>query len=110
MITTVSEIDFTPRFDIPTEPTVGTPNYEHKLMQYIIVKVKWDRSNEKCMIIIKRSIEYLHKSSIPECEIAKEYLEKIASHFKGSTKAYACSPMTKFVNAKYDVSDHSYRK
>jgi hypothetical protein len=102
MITTVGEIDYALRFDKPVEPTVGTPNYDHRWMQYNIDKVKWERSNDKCMIIFKRSIKEPSKSSIPECETANEYLERIASHHKGSSKAYACSLMTEFVNAKYD--------
>jgi hypothetical protein len=102
MITTVGEIDLALRFDRPTEPTVGTPNYDHKMLQYSIDKVKWERSNDKCLIVIKRTIKDPLKSSIPDCATAKEYLEKIASHFKGSSKAYACSLMTEFVNAKYD--------
>jgi hypothetical protein len=102
MITTVGEIDYALRFDKPVEPTVGTPNYDHMWIQYSIDKVKWERSNDKCMIIIKRSIKEPLKSSIPECETVKEYLERVASHHKGPFKAYACSLMTEFVNAKYD--------
>jgi hypothetical protein len=57
MITTVGEIDYALRFDKPVEPTVGTPNYDHRWMQYSIDKVKWEISNDKCMIILKRSIK-----------------------------------------------------
>jgi len=71
-------------------------------MQYNIDKIKWERSNDKCMIILKRSIKKPLKSFIPECETANEYLERVASHHKVSSKAYACSLMTEFVNAKYD--------
>jgi hypothetical protein len=81
---------------------VGAPNYDHKWMQYSIDKVNWERLNDKCMIIFKRSIKEHLKSSITECETAKEYLERVASHHKGSSKAYACSLMTEFVNAKYN--------
>jgi hypothetical protein len=68
MITTVGEIYYALRFDKPVEPTGGTPNYNHMRMQYSIDKVKWERSNNKCMIILKRSIKEPLKSSIPECE------------------------------------------
>jgi hypothetical protein len=54
------------------------------------------------MIILKRTINESLKSSIPDCETVKEYLERVASHHKGSSKAYACSLMTDFVNAKYN--------
>ena len=56
----------------------------------------------KCLIIIKRSIKDPHKGFIPECETAEECLEKITSLFKGSSKAYACSLIMEFVNAKYN--------
>jgi hypothetical protein len=36
MITTVGEIDYALWFDRPTEPTVGTPSYDHRWMQYNI--------------------------------------------------------------------------
>jgi hypothetical protein len=71
-------------------------------MQYCIDKVKWERSNDKFMIILKKSIKKPLKCSILECETVKEYLERVAYHHKGSSKAYACSLMTEFVNAKYD--------
>jgi hypothetical protein len=87
MITTVGEIDYALRFDKPVEPTVGTPNYDHRWMQYNIDKIKCERSNDKFMIILKRSIKEPLKSFIPECETAKEYLERVASHHKGSSKA-----------------------
>jgi hypothetical protein len=72
------------------------------MLHYSIDKVKWERSNTKCLIIIKSLIKDPIKGAILDCETTKEYLEKIASHFKGSYKAYVCSLMTEFVNAKYD--------
>jgi hypothetical protein len=66
------------------------------MLQYNIDKVKWERWNTKCMIIIRNLIEDPIKGSIP----AKTYLKKIVSHFIGSSKAYACSLMMEFVNAK----------
>jgi hypothetical protein len=102
IITTVGEIDYSLWFDRPTEPTVDTPNYDHKWMQYNIEKVKWERSNDKCMIILKRCIKEALKSSIPDCDTVKEYLERVASLHKWSSKACVCSLMTEFINAKYD--------
>jgi hypothetical protein len=54
------------------------------------------------MIIIRNLIKDPIKGAIPECETAQEHLEKIASHFAGSSKAYACSLMMEFDNAKYN--------
>jgi hypothetical protein len=94
MITIVDEIDYSLWFERPTEPTVGTPNYDHKWMQYSIKKFKLERSNNKFMIILKPL-----KSSILDCETTKEYLEKVAFHLKWSMQS-----------TMEMVSDHSYRK
>ena len=40
----------------PTEPEENVPLYEHKLLQYNIDKVKWEKSNRKCLMIIKNLI------------------------------------------------------
>jgi hypothetical protein len=45
MITPSGEIDYSLWFEKPIESIVGTPNYYHKWMQYIIEIVKWERSN-----------------------------------------------------------------
>lgn len=71
------------------------------MLQYSIDKVLWERSKIKCLIIIKSLIKDPIMGIIPECETTEEYIEKIASYFNGSSKAYACSLMMKFVNAKY---------
>jgi hypothetical protein len=73
------------------------------MLQYNINKVKWERY-VKCLVIIKSLIKYPIKSVIPECEIAKKYLKKIASHFTRSSKAYARSLMMEFLNVTYDGS------
>jgi uncharacterized membrane protein len=73
------------------------------MLQYNINKVKWERY-VKCLVIIKSLIKYSTKSVILECEIAKKYLKKIASHFTRSSQAYACSLMMEFLNIMYDGS------
>jgi hypothetical protein len=57
-----------------------------------------------CLIIIKTSIKdpIKVKGDIPDCETTNEYLEMIASHFTGTSKAYVCSLMMEYVNVKYD--------
>jgi hypothetical protein len=40
VMTIVSEIDYSLRFDKTTEPIVGSPQYDHKMLQYSIDKVK----------------------------------------------------------------------
>jgi hypothetical protein len=88
----------------PTEPSVKDPLYENKLMQYGINKVKWEKSNKKCMMIIKHSMAETIRGAIPECATAKEYFEKVASQFTGSSKAYASSLVNEFINMRYDGS------
>jgi hypothetical protein len=56
------------------------------------------------LIIIKSLIKDPIKGVVLECETAKEYLEKITSHFTRSSKAYACSLMMEFFDTKYDGS------
>jgi hypothetical protein len=74
MITIMGEIYYSLRFDRPTESTVGTPNYDHKWMQYNIKTFKWEMSNNKCLIILKRCIKEPLKSSIPDCGQLKSTL------------------------------------
>jgi hypothetical protein len=68
MITIVGEIDYSMWFDKPTKLIVGSTQYDHKVVQYNIDKVKWKRS--KCNILdhnkslIKDPIE----GAIPEYE------------------------------------------
>jgi hypothetical protein len=52
--------------------------------------------------LIKSLIKDPIKGAIIDCEITKEYLEKAASHFTRSSKAYASALMSDFVNTKYD--------
>jgi hypothetical protein len=101
MVTTVGEIDYSLQHEKPIELTMGSPQYDHKMLQCSIDKVMWERSNIKCLVIIKSLTKDPIKGTIPECETTKEYLEKITSYFNRSSKAYACSLMMKFVNAKY---------
>jgi hypothetical protein len=68
MITTVSEIDYSLWFEKPTKPTVGSPQYDHKMLQYNIDKVKCKRF--KCNVFDqnKSLIKDLIEGAIPEYE------------------------------------------
>jgi hypothetical protein len=44
------------------------------------------------------------RGAIPECATAKECLEKVASPFTGSSKTYASSLVSEFINMRYDGS------
>jgi hypothetical protein len=104
MILGLSDLDYALQDAYPTEPSVEDPLYENKLMQYGINQVKWEKSNKKCMMIIKHSMAETIRGVIPECVTAKEYLEKVATQFTGSSKAYASSLVNEFINMTYDGS------
>jgi hypothetical protein len=104
MILGLSDLDYALQDGYPAEPSIEDPLYEHKLMQYGINKVKWEKSNKKYMMIIKHSMAETIRGSIPDCATAKEYLEKVVSQFTGSSKAYASSLVSEFINMRYDGS------
>jgi hypothetical protein len=45
MVTKVGEIDYSLQHEKPIELTMGSPQYNHKMLQYSIDKVMWERSN-----------------------------------------------------------------
>jgi hypothetical protein len=104
MILGLSDLDYALYDAYPTELSVEDPLYENKMMRYGINKVKWEKSNKKCMMIIKHSMAETIRAAIPECVTTKEYLEKVTSQFTGSSKAYASSLVSEFINMRYDGS------
>jgi hypothetical protein len=86
------EIDKATMDKRPAEPTLlDIPNdlganakaerekQNSKLMScYEIKKINWERSNHKCLMIIKERISEGIRGAIPECETAVEYLEKVS--------------------------------
>jgi hypothetical protein len=59
-----------------------------KLMScYEIEKINWERSNHKCLMVIKVRISEGIRGAILKCETAVEYLENVESQFTGSSKA-----------------------
>jgi hypothetical protein len=79
---------------------------------YKIEKINWERSNRKCLMVIKERISEPIRGAIPECETAVEYLEKVESQFTGSSKAYASSLIKTLNSEKYTgggVRDHILR-
>jgi hypothetical protein len=70
-------------------------------MSYELERAKWDASNRKCLMVIKRSIKEAIRGGIPDCETAKEYLKKVESQFTGSSKTYASTIIKKLVTKKY---------
>ena len=43
MVTTVDNVEYLLKFERPNEPTMDSPQYDRKMLQYNIDKVKWER-------------------------------------------------------------------
>jgi hypothetical protein len=49
-----------------------------KLMSYYeIEKINWERSNRKCLMVIKERILESIRGAIPDCSTVVEYLKKV---------------------------------
>jgi hypothetical protein len=90
----LSELDYALRSARPVPPEVGEPDYDNKVMKHDLERHKWEKSNRKCLMILKRSIVEAIRGLILECETAREYMDRVAAQFVGSSKAYA-STLTK---------------
>jgi molybdopterin converting factor small subunit len=79
---------------------------------YETEKINWERSNRKCLMVIKERILEGIRGAILECETTVEYLEKVESQFTGSLKACASSLIKTLISKKYTgdgVRDHILR-
>jgi hypothetical protein len=101
--------------DLGADAKAEQEKQNSKLMScYEIDKINWERSNRKCLMVIKERIsEGIRRGgAIPECETVVEYPEKVESQFTGSSKAYASSLIKRLVSKKYTgggVRDHILR-
>jgi hypothetical protein len=79
---------------------------------YQIDKINWERSNRKCLMVIKERISAPIQGAILEGETIVEYLEKVESQFTGFSKAYASTLIKRLTTEKYSkggVRDHILR-
>ena len=119
----LAEIDLALTEKAPTEPTAPVRGEsetdaawtarvrDHAPVQakYNLDKAKWNNSNRKCLMVIKKSISEGIRGAIPDCATATEYLEKVKNHFIGSTKVYASTLIERLSTMKYNgggVRDH----
>jgi hypothetical protein len=66
--------------DLGADAKADREKQNSKLMScYEIEKINWERSNRKCLMVIKERISEGIRGAIPECETAVEYLEKVES-------------------------------
>jgi hypothetical protein len=92
--------------DLGADAKTEREKQNSKLMScYEIDKINWERSNRKCLMVIKERISKGIRGAIPECEIVVEYLEKVESQFTGSSKAYASTLIKRLVSEKYTGGD-----
>ncbi|MEJ2640979.1 MAG: hypothetical protein P8010_15525, partial [Desulfosarcinaceae bacterium] len=88
--------------DLGADAKAEREKQNSKLMScYEIDKINWERSNRKCLMVIKERISEGIRGAIPDCETAVEYLEKVESQFTGSSKAYASSLIKRLISEKY---------
>jgi hypothetical protein len=76
---------------------------------YEIEKINWERSNHKCLMVIKEIISEDIHDAIPECKTVVECLEKVESQFTVSSKAYTKTLIKILISEKYTsgcVRDH----
>jgi hypothetical protein len=99
--------------DLGADAKAKREKQNSKLMGcYEIVKINCESSNRKCLMVIKERISEGIRGTIPECETAVEYLEKVESRFTSSSKAYASSLIKRLISEKYTgggVRDHILR-
>jgi hypothetical protein len=99
--------------DLGADAKAEREKQNSKLMScYENNKINWERSNRKCLMVIKERISEGIRGAIPDCETAVEYLKKVESQFTGSSKAYTSSLIKKLVSEKYTgggVRDHIFR-
>ncbi|XP_042499718.1 ABC transporter C family member 13-like [Macadamia integrifolia] len=65
---------------------------------------KWTRSNQLCLLFIKKTIENVIKGSISESIDAKTYLTYIEKRFSTADKSLESTLMAKVINMKYNGS------
>jgi hypothetical protein len=116
-ITDKRSVEPTPK-EIPDDVSLEVRAHkekEHaKLMDccYLIDKINWERSNCKCLMVIKERILESIRGAIPYCEIDVEYLDKVESQFTSSSKEYASTLIKRLTTEKYSgggVRDHILR-
>jgi molybdopterin converting factor small subunit len=99
--------------DLGADAKAEREKQNSKLMNcYEIEKINWERSNRKCLMVIKERISEGIRETIPECETVVEYLKKVESQFTGSSKAYVSSLIKRLISEKYTgggVRDHILR-
>jgi hypothetical protein len=66
--------------DLSADAKAEREKENSKLMGcYEIEKINWERSNRKCLVVIKERISEIIRGAIPYCATVVEYLEKVES-------------------------------
>ena len=51
MLLALGELDYALENEKPTEPVPGSDDYDQRVFQFGFLKIKWERSNNKCLMI-----------------------------------------------------------
>jgi hypothetical protein len=70
-------------------------------MNYDLEKKKRYVLNRKCLMVAKSTFADPVRGSIPECDTATEFLQKVKNQFTDSSKATASTMIKKLVTEKY---------
>jgi hypothetical protein len=66
-----------------------------------LTTIYWERSNRKCLVVIKERISETLRGAVPDCATAVEYIEKLESQFSASSKAFASTLIKRLISEKY---------
>ncbi|XP_072951691.1 uncharacterized protein [Typha angustifolia] len=64
----------------------------------------WERSNKLSLMFIKITVANNIKSTIPQTDSAKEYMQFVEEHFRSADKSLAGTLMAKLTTIKFDGS------
>ena len=78
----VMDMDLALRVSFPAPLTIESSSYEKRDIE------RWEKSNRKCLMIIKKVIQEAFKGTISEkIKTTKEFLEKIKNRFAKNEKS-----------------------
>jgi hypothetical protein len=87
-------------------------SYKKAKADYEKLYAKWVPANNKCLAVVKNTIEPAIMGSIPDCATITEYLEKLKNQYTGSSKIYATQLIKQLVSERYNgggIREHIHR-
>jgi hypothetical protein len=120
----LAEVDWVVTTPCPTEPVAPMREanktnaaWQTKQRDFAPIKISYDLdhktwviANQKCLAVIKNTIEPVIVGLIPECDTVTEYLDRIKSQFTGSLKTYAIQLIKQLVIERYSGGGSGIRE